>query len=90
VIAIHRVRGDCHQAGIRTAPTSGQLDSIATASGDAAIAPRRSPSPRLTAAVVPPQNGHGMPVSVRSGQIVIGRRDRCTDASVTATTATAA
>ena len=44
-----------------------------TMTGLARNAPSTSKWPSLTAAVVPPQNGHGSPVNARSGHNVAGR-----------------
>jgi len=58
-----------------------------TITGFARNAPNTSKWPTLTAAVVPPQNGHGNPVNVRNGHSVAGRPGTCRLANASAATA---
>lgn len=60
--------------GHLTTPTPGARESMRRANGLAVMAPRHSPVPSRTTAVVPPQKGHGTPVVARSTQNVGGRR----------------
>ena len=58
-----------------------------TTKGFARSAPSRSAWPMCTAAVVPPQMGHGIPVKARSGHTVAGRPGIVRCASATAPSA---